>query len=114
MSQDDNSNPAYLERYDLNMQVGKYETTPVLRRTKGQVPWTLRCLTDNLKGVLPFQAQLRSWKRRLTGYRVNVSNQPCRLAEGLKQIEWLTQHLGTLDGMSVLKIGSGWEPMIPL
>src|SRR5262249_38085569 len=53
-------------------------------------------------------------KRRFGGYKANSANNPGTLIGGLMQVEWLTRHLGTLNGCAVLEIGTGWEPIIPL
>jgi len=78
------------------------------------VRWLTKCLIDNCKGVLPLQEQLRAWKHRFLGYKPNYRNQPGTLADALKQIDWLAQYCGTLDGASALEVGTGWEPLIPL
>jgi SAM-dependent methyltransferase len=78
------------------------------------VRWQVKCLIDNCKELLPLQDHLRTWKRKLVGYEANTRHQPGALANGLRQVNWLRQYMGTLDGAAILEIGTGWEPLIPL
>jgi SAM-dependent methyltransferase len=76
--------------------------------------WQAKCLIDNCKGILPFQAKLRALKRRIVPYQSSLARGTYAIEEGMIQIGWLSEALGTLERKTVLEIGSGWEPLIPL
>ena len=75
--------------------------------------WQWKCLVDNLKGMVPFGSYLRHRKYDFIEYRSIQGRADWALEEGLQQLEWL---LGarSLAGATVLEIGTGWEPIIPL
>jgi SAM-dependent methyltransferase len=79
-----------------------------------EMRWQTKCLLDNCKAVLPFQNSLRTLKRRMVPYRPSLSRGSHAIAEGLMQIEWLEQALGSVAGRTILEIGSGWEPILPV
>jgi SAM-dependent methyltransferase len=76
--------------------------------------WQVKWLIDCCKGMLPFQSELRRLKRRIVPYQAQFSRGASAIDEGLIQIQWLTEAAGTLEGKTVLEIGSGWEPLIPM
>jgi ubiquinone/menaquinone biosynthesis C-methylase UbiE len=76
--------------------------------------WQLRCLIDNCKGIVPFHNEVRALKRRIIPYKSCLPRNVYAIDEGMIQIKWLCETIGTLEGKVVLEIGSGWEPLIPL
>jgi SAM-dependent methyltransferase len=77
-------------------------------------PWQVRCLVDNMKALVPFQQKARACKRMLFGYQADAPHQPGAIEDALCMVERLTSHLGGITGRTVLEIGTGWEPIIPL
>jgi SAM-dependent methyltransferase len=75
--------------------------------------WQTKCVLDNCKGLIPFQSTLLRLKRRVVAYRPADSRAAFALDEGLEQVRWLRQGLGTLTGKTILEIGSGWELLLP-
>jgi SAM-dependent methyltransferase len=75
--------------------------------------WQAKCVIDSAKAVLPFQAKLRRLKDRISPYQPNLDQDMYTIAQGLRQVEWVSGFL-PIKGASVLEIGSGWQPMIPL
>ena len=75
--------------------------------------WQAKCVIDSAKGALPFQAQLRRLKYRISPYQPNLREDPHTIAQGIRQVEWVSGVL-PIKGASVLEVGSGWQPMIPL
>src|SRR5260370_14546634 len=75
--------------------------------------WQAKCVIDSAKAVLPFQAKLRRLKDRISPYQPNLDEDMYTIAQGLRQVEWVSGFL-PIKGASVLEIGSGWQPMIPL
>jgi len=75
--------------------------------------WQMKWLIDSVKGMLPFQAQLRRIKDRIVPYRSNPRFDEHTIKQGLRQVEWLSV-VRPLRGAKVLEIGSGWQPMIPM
>lgn len=76
--------------------------------------WQTKCLIDNCKGLVPFQDTVRKLKRRLVPYQPPLGRGAYAIGEGLTQILWLRESIGTLEGRAILEIGSGWEPLIPM
>ena len=75
--------------------------------------WQAKCVIDNAKGALPFQAQLRRLKDRISPYQPNFRRDLETIVQGIRQVEWVSQLL-PIKGASVLEIGSGWQPTVPL
>ena len=75
--------------------------------------WQWKCLIDNCKGILPFQDQLRAAKYRFIYYTSDPEVDAWTIKQGLAQVEWV-RSVRSLDASSVLEIGSGWQPMIPI
>ena len=71
-------------------------------------------LRTALKGMVPFQPQLRRLKRRFRPYEDNPANSDYCITNGLEQIAALRQAGVPLAGAEVLEFGSGWLPLIPL
>jgi len=75
--------------------------------------WQVKCAIDNAKALLPFQAQLRRLKDRLVPYQSNFDDDVRTVAQGVRQVQWVTA-ARPLNGATVLEVGSGWQPMIPI
>ena len=69
--------------------------------------WQIKCFIDNCKGMVPFQNKFRKLKRRLVPYRPSLSRGAYAIDEGIVQVQWLRDALGTLVGKTILEIGSG-------
>ena len=76
--------------------------------------WQLKCFVDNCKGLIPFQHTLRGLKRRVIPYQPIFSRGAYAIEEGLIQIQWMREALGTLEGKRILEVGSGWELLVPM
>jgi SAM-dependent methyltransferase len=74
--------------------------------------WHAKCVMDSAKGALPFQAQLRRLKDRISPYQPNLRRDLDTIVQGIRQVEWVSEVL-PIKGASVLEIGSGWQPMVP-
>lgn len=75
--------------------------------------WQVKLVKNALKSTLPFQSQLRKWKRRISPYQGLQDNNQLALLQGLEQIK-LLQNVGANFPGDVLEVGSGWLPIIPL
>lgn len=75
--------------------------------------WYVKSAIDNVKGLLPAQDFLRRVKRRYVPYQTNLSRGSFAIDEGLLQIEWLRSRM-SLPGATVMEIGTGWEPLVPI
>jgi SAM-dependent methyltransferase len=76
--------------------------------------WQIKCLIDNSKTLIPFQHAMRKLKRRMVPYHPSLARGAYAISERLLHIRWLRDILGTLEGKTVLEIGSGWELLIPM
>jgi SAM-dependent methyltransferase len=76
--------------------------------------WQMKCLVDNCKGLVPFQDTVRRLKRRVIPYQPIFSRGEYAIEEGLIQVQWLQEALGTLEGKRILEVGSGWELLVPM
>jgi SAM-dependent methyltransferase len=74
--------------------------------------WQIKWVKDAAFGLLPFSGALRGLIRRLRPYPTCIPE--WTFAEGLRQIELLREAGCSLHGATVLEVGSGWRPIIPL
>lgn len=76
--------------------------------------WRLQIIKKSVLGRIPFGNSLRQLKRRTFGYKPDPDNL-INTVENLKQMQ---SELNSLErsfrGSTVLEIGSGWFPTIPL
>lgn len=70
-------------------------------------------MIDNAKALLPFQAQLRRFKDRFVPYTPNADDDIHTIEQGIRQVQWVNAVLPIKDA-TVLEVGSGWQPMIPV
>ncbi len=75
--------------------------------------WQSKCLLDTCKGVVPFRDQLRVLKYRVVPFTPDAGKDAWTIEQGLTQVEWIGSGI-RLEGASVLEIGSGWQPIIPM
>lgn len=67
-----------------------------------------------LRGLIPFQVELRRLKRRLRPYTDNPGNSALCITQGLEQLAALKEAGVPVAGRTVLEFGSGWLPLIPI
>lgn len=76
--------------------------------------WRLQILKKTVLGRIPFGNSLRQLKRRAFGYKPDPDNL-INTVENLKQMQaGLSSLERSFRGSTVLEIGSGWFPTIPL
>lgn len=75
--------------------------------------WQFRCARNTLVAALPFQLQLRALKRRVMG-KAHRIHEASVYAGGFDQIKLLREAGLDLKGATVLELGTGWYPVIPL
>ena len=75
--------------------------------------WQIRCARNTLVAALPFQQRLRVLKRRLSGRAHHIHEQSV-YSGGFDQITLLQEAGLDLRGRTVLELGTGWYPVIPL
>ncbi len=75
------------------------------------IPWWGRLALQRTAASLPWTIWL--WKRYLRAKHLSSINEETILS-ALQQIEMARAHGLSLEGQSVLEIGSGWKPLIPL
>jgi hypothetical protein len=55
--------------------------------------WRAKCAIDNAKGALPFQAELRRLKDRISPYQPNFRRDLDTIVQGIRQVEWVNEVL---------------------
>ena len=75
--------------------------------------WKVRCVMNTCKALVPFHKQIRDWKRTSQAYVPDERNNKDTIENGLLQIEWL-RGVCDLSQASVLEVGTGWQPLIPI
>jgi SAM-dependent methyltransferase len=75
--------------------------------------WRLRILRGTLYSQVPFSAQLRALKRRLRPPSGEGKNAGYAVADGLHQIA-LLRRAGVPFSGTVMEMGTGWLPIIPV
>ena len=76
--------------------------------------WQLQILRDAVKTATPFRPTLRRLQRALSGYPPNVDNLDWTLENAFAMIRLLLKAGREVTGSTVLEIGSGWFPLIPI
>jgi hypothetical protein len=76
--------------------------------------WQLQLLKGALIGILPLKVQenLRKIKRSIIPYGKRI--EPFVVEQGIRQVEMLKASGCDPYGKSMLEIGAGWQPVIPL
>ena len=75
--------------------------------------WEIDVALNTAKAALPFSATMRRIVRARRGYPV-TANALLALEQGLRQIEDLRSLGIQIDGRTILDLGSGWHPIVPL
>jgi SAM-dependent methyltransferase len=75
--------------------------------------WQFQLATGLVKAALPFQDQFRRVTRKMRPYRADPGNTYQALQQGLRQVRLLRECGANLSG-SVLELGTGWLPVVPL
>ncbi len=75
--------------------------------------WKVRCAINTCKALTPFHQRLRELKRSRTAYVADAPNELVTVEQGLLQIDWIGAER-RVDSATVLEIGTGWEPLIPI
>ncbi len=76
--------------------------------------WKLQLARDAMKTAFPFMTELRSLKRKVSGYSGITSNFNSALADDFVLIKMLRASGFEIRGSRVLEIGSGWFPITPM
>jgi hypothetical protein len=76
--------------------------------------WRLKVGRQAVLVRLPFGRALRSVKRRLLGYRPDPDNLSDTLKNWSQMRAALSHTGGSIEGATVLEIGTGWFPTIPI
>lgn len=75
--------------------------------------WYWKCLIDSVKATVPLGSQVRRWKHRVCGYPSDPVNDRVTTEQGLWLIDSI-QCVRPVAGMTILEIGTGWKPIIPI
>ena len=67
-----------------------------------------------IKNSLPFKQQLRALKRAVIPYQSNPGNDDLLLEQAMQMVGDMARAGARFDGATVVEIGSGWIPMLPL
>ncbi len=76
--------------------------------------WKSRLFLDTLKAFLPFQGTLRHLKRRFIPCQNVSENNDLAFEQGLKMVSVLQSAGVNFHGKTVLELGTGWQPVIPI
>jgi len=74
--------------------------------------WKLICAVRALSTFMPFSRQLRMLKRRIAPF--SLGNASLTLDSGLDMIDMLHSAGFNPSGKTIVEIGTGWVPVIPL
>lgn len=75
--------------------------------------WQVDIAINTAKMMIPFRSSLRALVRSTRGYPITL-NAPLALDQGLDQISDLRALGIEVSGQTVLDIGTGWHPIVPL
>ena len=74
----------------------------------------MTALGSILKNSIPFRRQLRALKRAIVPYRSNPANDSDLLEWSLRMAAALADAGAQIPGSTVVEIGTGWVPILPL
>lgn len=77
-------------------------------------PWQRKALLGAAKAILPFADTLRRMRRACSAYAPDLANDEARLDDAIRQIETLRRNGISVEGATVVEIGTGWIPIVPL
>jgi len=75
--------------------------------------WQAKCAIDSAKALIPFQARIRRLKDRIVPFKSSLLRDIQAIEQGILQVEWVNGVM-PVKGASVLEVGSGWLPLIPI
>jgi len=75
--------------------------------------WYWKCLIDSAKAMVPLRTQVRRWKHQVCGYPTDPINDRVTTEQGLLLIDSI-QSLRPFAGITILEVGTGWRPIIPI
>jgi len=74
--------------------------------------WQFRFIKNALFGILPFPYHLRKIKRKFFPYNLAINEWTLEL--GIRQVEMLESVHCPVRDKTILEIGTGWQPVLPL
>lgn len=74
--------------------------------------WKLELARQSAWRQVPFARQVRALKRKLVPYSAEIL--PYTLEHGFRQLAMLEDAELSIQGCSILELGAGWQPVIPL
>jgi hypothetical protein len=74
--------------------------------------WKIKYIKNAFKGIMPFQSKLRHIKSLIKPNLYEIDK--WTLEQGLIQLNLLNENNYDLKNKTILEIGSGWMPIIPL
>jgi len=75
--------------------------------------WYWKCLIDSAKAMVPLGNQVRRWKHRVCGYPSRSDHDQTITEQGFWLIDSI-QSTRPVAGMTILEVGTGWKPIIPI
>jgi SAM-dependent methyltransferase len=81
---------------------------------ESRMGWKRKWVKDSIKALLPFQPLLRGLKRRWFPYATDPLLDEETFRQGLRQVTLLTKAGAKLTNATMLELGSGWQPIVPL
>lgn len=74
--------------------------------------WKLELVKQSIFGLVPFVSRARATKRRLVPCSASI--RPYTLEHGFRQLGMLERAGIPIQGRTILELGAGWQPVIPL
>lgn len=76
--------------------------------------WKLMLAKKALMGAIPFNEKLRRIKRRIFGYSPNPDHVELTLNNYERMKSSWERAAGSIQGLTILEVGSGWFPVMPI
>lgn len=67
-----------------------------------------------LRGLIPFQAQIRQMKRKFYPYTDYIGDSYYSIENAVQMINMIKQHGVDITNMNIIEFGTGWLPIVPL
>ncbi len=91
-----------------------HAATPAIFAPSALRKWHKKAVIDGLKSLIPFQNTARRLKRKLFPYETQPDRDRDLVEDARDQLLKLAELGVKIEGATVVEIGTGWNPVLPL
>jgi SAM-dependent methyltransferase len=79
---------------------------------ESRMKWQARFVKNAVFGMMPWSEKIRMFKRKIVSYPSTINKSA--LEDGIRMVEMLNEGSSTIKGKTVIEIGTGWQPVVPI